>query len=352
MAQYKHDRFFKFYIQSLYKYKGDTRQNIQVRNDEDLEIDLMFIGKTENEGWQEEKLGLFDLLMQIHHTIIVEHYSGYLEETDILKSITRKNLYWEPKKKEQIEIAKTQQKLTNSQRLSKEASAQIESHNPFTWILTVNCSPKMLELCGAKPAPEFGLGVYRLIPILRMGIVVIDQLEYSPETMWLKMLGDRVAANRAFGDIRQLLPEQREKNDIIIACTKYCVYLQELPTENLEEEDRDYMKTMAQIDAWYEAELNKAKLQGKQESEFIMELFDKVRSEIRGELKGEIIGELKGKIESANKTVQARFGVDALTPQLISQIERLNKKQLDEFIVGMLGWQQLSEMEEWLSEKN
>jgi hypothetical protein len=43
MAQYKHDRFFKFYIQSLYRTKGDTQQNIQVRNDEDLEIDLMFI---------------------------------------------------------------------------------------------------------------------------------------------------------------------------------------------------------------------------------------------------------------------------------------------------------------------
>jgi hypothetical protein len=59
MAQYKHDRFFKFYIQSLYKNKGDTQQNIQVRNDEDLEIDLMFIGELGKEGWQQEDLGLF-----------------------------------------------------------------------------------------------------------------------------------------------------------------------------------------------------------------------------------------------------------------------------------------------------
>ena len=44
MAQYEHDRFFKLYIQSLYKTKGQTQQNIQVRNDEDLEIDLMFMG--------------------------------------------------------------------------------------------------------------------------------------------------------------------------------------------------------------------------------------------------------------------------------------------------------------------
>jgi hypothetical protein len=176
MAQYKHDRFFKFYIQSLYKTKGDTQQNIQVRNDEDLEIDLMFIGEPGKEGWQQEDLGLFDRLMKLHPTIIVEHYSSYLEETDLNKSITRKNLYWEPKKKELTDIAKIEQKLTSSKRLSREAVEQIDSQNPFTWILTVNCSDKILSLCDAKPDPELGVGVYRLMGLLRMGIVIIDYL--------------------------------------------------------------------------------------------------------------------------------------------------------------------------------
>jgi hypothetical protein len=78
MAQYKHDRFFKFYIQSLYKTKGKTLQNIQVRNDEDLEIDLMFMVERENVGWLSENLGLFDILMQENQTLIIEHYSSYL----------------------------------------------------------------------------------------------------------------------------------------------------------------------------------------------------------------------------------------------------------------------------------
>jgi hypothetical protein len=59
MAQYKHDRFFKFYIQSLYRSKGNTLKNIQIHNDEDLEIDLMFIGDLEKQGWNEQDLGLF-----------------------------------------------------------------------------------------------------------------------------------------------------------------------------------------------------------------------------------------------------------------------------------------------------
>ncbi|WP_201800834.1 hypothetical protein, partial [Dulcicalothrix desertica] len=287
MAQYKHDRFFKFYIQSLYKTKGDTLQNIQVHNDEDLEIDLMFIVK-ENQEWQQENLGLFDKLMREHPTIIIEHYSSYLEESDVSKSITRKNLYWEQKQKELIENAKSQQQLTASKRLDKQAKQQIENQNPFTWILTVNCSEKLLNLCNAQPASKLGAGVYRLPQILRMGIVIIDQLGDSPDTIWLKMLGDKESAKIAFESIKQLSPDRREKNDIISACVKYCVYLQNIPTDNLTPEDEDFMKTMAEVDAWYEAEMDKARLEG--------------------ELKGELKGKLEGKIELASNIIRVKFG--------------------------------------------
>ncbi len=264
MAQYKHDRFFKLYIQSLYKTKGDTQQNIQVRNDEDLEIDLMFISDRSNAGWEQEDLGLFDLLMQEHPTIVVEHYSSYLEETDISKSITRKNLYWEPKQKELVEIAKQGQNLTSSNRLSKQTVEQIESQNPFTWILTVNCSEKLLKSCNAHPDPALGVGVYRLAGFLRMGIVVISRLANNPETTWLKMLGDRESARAAFEAIEQFSPDRREKNDIILACIKYCVYLKDIPTQLLTPEEQNFMNMMAQMDALYEAKINNAKLEGKQ----------------------------------------------------------------------------------------
>ena len=89
------------------------------------------------------------------------------------------------------------------------------------------------------------------------------------------------------------------------------------------------MKTMEQIDAWYEAQINKARLEGK--------------------LEGEFLGKLKGKIELASTVIRAKFGTSSLTPQIISQLEQLNEQQLDEFIVFMFNWQQLEEMKEWLS---
>jgi len=154
-----------------------------------------------------------------------------------------------------------------------------------------------------------------------MGIVIIEQLVDSPETMWLKMLGDKYSAQSAFQSIKQLSPDRREKNDIISACIKYCVYLRDIPADSLTPEDENFMKTMAQIDAWYEAEINKAKLEGK----------------------------VEGKIESASTIIRAKFGAEILMPQIVSQLEELNDRQLDDFIVGMFNWQQPSEMEEWLS---
>ncbi|MEO1378381.1 MAG: hypothetical protein AAFW70_29755, partial [Cyanobacteria bacterium J06635_10] len=97
------------------------------------------------------------------------------------------------------------------------------------------------------------------------------------------------------------------------------------------------MKTMQEIDAWYEAEINKARLEGK------------VEGELEGKLKGELEGKLKGKIESASNIIRAKFGASSLTPQIVSQLQQLNEQQLDEFTVLMFNWQQPLEMEEWLS---
>lgn len=277
MAQYKHDRFFKFYVQTLYKTKGETLKNIKVMNDEELEIDCMFMAQSNKLGWQQEDLGLFDRLMKKHQIIIIEHYSGYLNQKNINVSITRKNLYWEPKEAELIEAARSELQLKRSEQLSLDVKAQIEAQNPFTWVLAVNCGDKLLNLCEAKPLAEYGEGVYELSKFLRMGVVVIDRLPEHPDTLWLKMLGDKNSARRAFGEIEQLSPSRREKNDIIRTSLKYCVYLRGLPVESLTEEEQDFMRTMEQVDAWYEAEIAQAeqKAQERKQQQIALKMLGK-----------------------------------------------------------------------------
>ena len=302
MAQYKHDRFFKFYIQSLYRLKGNTIKNIQIHNDEDLEIDLMFIGDLAKQGWKEQDLGLFDRLMQTHPTVIIEHYSNYLEGVDIDDCITRKNLYWKYQRKELIRAAKSEQSLTSSQQLSKPETAKIEENNPFTWILTVNCGKQILQGCAAQVHPEFEPGVYLLPNQLRMGVVVIEQLADIPEHLWLKMLGNRESARRAFRGIDQLAtPDRTGKNDIMAACLKYCVYLKDLAADSLTPEESEFMKTMEEIDVWYETQMNQAKLEGKLEGEQLLKqsialkMLDKnIPLETIAEVTGITIAELEG----------------------------------------------------------
>jgi predicted transposase/invertase (TIGR01784 family) len=86
------------------------------------------------------------------------------------------------------------------------------------------------------------------------------------DTLWLKMLGDKDSARRAFGEIEQLSPNRREKNDIIRTSLKYCVYLRGLPTDSLTEEEQDFMRTMEQVDAWLEAEIAEAEQKAKQKA--------------------------------------------------------------------------------------
>ena len=288
----------------------------------------MFIAQSDKFGWQQEQLGLFDALMQVNPTIIIEHYSGYLQDKHIQKSVTRKNLYWEPTQAELIENLKREQQIVSYQRLSPESIELIDNQNPFTWIVTVNCNPELLNLCQATSHPQFGRGVYELAGIWRMGIVVIEQLEYSPETMWLKMLGSKESARRAFESIEQLSPDRREKNDTIRASLKYCVYLKDLPVDSLSAEEQEFMRTMAQIDAWYDAEMDKA--------------------ERKGEQKGKLEGKLQGKLESATRAIGVKFQGYVPTENVTSQLAALNEQQLDDFIVGLFSWQVVSQMEEWL----
>ncbi len=88
------------------------------------------------------------------------------------------------------------------------------------------------------------------------------------------------------------------------------------------------MRTMAQIDAWYDAEMDKA--------------------ERKGKLEGKLEGKLQGKLESATRAIGVKFQGYVPTENMMSQLAALNEQQLDDFIVGLFSWQVVAQMEEWL----
>jgi hypothetical protein len=247
--QYQDDNFSKAYTTALYKTKGEVKTNIQVNNDENLEIDLMFVANPQNSAWGKEDLGLFDQLMRVHPTICVEHYSGYLNADHIIRCVTRMDLYGAEVEKE----AKKQ-----SRRLRPE-------QKPFTWMLATACGPKMLSKFGARPDPNLGPGIYRIPAGFRMGIVEIRALPETPETLWLRGLGKDEILAKAFDNIRSLPETKRERNDIVGVCIRHFKYLTEKLSTGLSNEEAEFMKTMQEIETIYRTEMSQARQEGQQE---------------------------------------------------------------------------------------
>ena len=246
MSQYQNDDFSKAYTTALYQTKGEVQTNVRVKSDETLEIDLLFVGNPQSKAWTTEDLGVFDQMMRVHPTIVIEHYSGYLNADHIIRCITRMDLYVSGEKKE---AKKRGERFSNTQR-------------PFTWMLATGCSLAILRSFGAILDSEMGAGIYRLVSGLRMGVVVIRELLEPPETLWLRGLGKDKTLTHAFSNISKLPETKRERNDIVEVCIKHFKYLAEKSGTGLSEQEENFMKTMQEIDTIYRAEKYQAKLSG------------------------------------------------------------------------------------------
>jgi hypothetical protein len=249
MAQYQDDDFSKAYTTALYRTKGIVKTNVQVKSDENLEIDLLFIANLTNPAWETEDLGLFDRLMTVHPTIAVEHYSGYLKSDHFSRCVSRMDFY----------VA------SETKAATKRGERWKIAQKPFTWMIATACSRKMLRSFDAVPDKALGPGVYRISSGWRIGLVIVRELPETPETLWLRGLGKDKILSEAFAGIRSLPETKRERNDIVEVCIKHFKYLIEKSVTDLSEEEDNFMKTMQEIDILYQAEMGRVRLEGRQE---------------------------------------------------------------------------------------
>ena len=230
---------------------------------------------------------------------------------DIDSCILRSAIYWELNKGKADNSRKT--------RVTKDSVINpnpLHLDRPFTWIFTAKCGENTLRRWNAIPDPEFGAHVYRLAaPGLSMGIVDLESLPYSSDTMLLKMLGKAESAKQAFADIIKLDPNLELRNDIIEVSIKHCIYLEQVQPE-LTEEDRIFMTYVQEVEVAYQEWVKKR--------------------------------QAEGMIQSANTMVRSKFGVDALTPATRDRLSKLNEQQLDEFTARIFNWQDANEMIAWL----
>ncbi|MBW4620352.1 MAG: hypothetical protein KME17_13490 [Cyanosarcina radialis HA8281-LM2] len=363
-----HDQFIKQFIPVVLKNLFESQTSVSVRLSEELAIDVLCTAiKHDGKIEIDDSLGLLGRLVAIHSTIIIEHYSGYLDLEDIDSCILRSGLYWELNKSKSDnsrKIRATKNSVTNP--------TPLHFDRPFTWILTAKCGENSFKRWNAIPYPEYGAHVYRLAaPGLSMGIVDIESLPYNPDTMLLKMLGKANSAKQAFADILKLDPKLELRNDIIEVSLKHCIYLEEVKSE-LTQEALSFMTYLKEVEEAYQAWVKKRQAEGKivgfeegkiegireGKIEGIREgKIEGIREgkvegiregKVEGIREGKVEGVREGMIRAATKIVRGKFGVEALTPEISDRITGLSDRQLDEFTSKIFDWQQPSEMVAWL----
>jgi hypothetical protein len=312
-----HDKFIKQFVPIVLKNLFDSQTSVSVQLSEELAIDVLCTAiKREHPVEIDQSLGLLGRLVAIHPTIIIEHYSGYLDLEDIDSCILRSAIYWE--------INKSTADNSRRIRVTKDSvmnSNPLHLDRPFTWIFAAKCGENSLKRWNAIPDPEFGAHVYRLAAAgLSMGIVDLESLLYHPDTILLKLLGKAESAKLAFADIIKLDPTLELRNDIIEVSIKHCVYLEQLQPE-LTEEDLSFMTYVKEVEAAYQEWVEKRQAEGM----------------------------VKGKLELVNRMVRAKFGVEVLVPDVSDRLSKLTDQQLDEFTSKIFEWQEFSKMTDWLN---
>lgn len=63
-----------------------------------------------------------------------------------------------------------------------------EKYYPFSWVLVPTISESLIDGFGAELSSDWLEGVYFVAPAFRMGIVVIDELPKTYETLWLRLV--------------------------------------------------------------------------------------------------------------------------------------------------------------------
>jgi competence CoiA-like predicted nuclease len=157
-----------------------------------------------------------------------------------------------------------------------------------------------------------------------MGIVVLEELPAGSETLWLKMLSSSQSCQQAFSAIEQLSGSRRERNDILRVCAQYTAYLRERNPLELTNEENAIMKTLEQIDAFFDVEIPAA------------------------EERGLKLGEQQGKFQTVSLLVRSRFGKQSEVETVVERMAVLTSEQLDAIATEIFQWQTLADVVSWL----
>jgi hypothetical protein len=182
VTQTPHDQLAKLYLQEFLAPFGVVERQYEVPG-EAKQVDVWFVPHRSHDESMAE-MGILGRMTQ--GPSLLEAFRNTPTRTEVRTCLLK--LLW---------IQDDEQRKTNQeeQRLS-------EADLPMLWILAAKASRPLLADMGGLILADWLPGIYFMPKLLRVAIVVIDELPETAETLWLRILGRGNTQERA---IRELL---------------------------------------------------------------------------------------------------------------------------------------------------
>jgi hypothetical protein len=214
----------------------------------------------------------------------------------------------------------------------------------FCWIIVALPSTKTLDSFQSKPHPEWGKGVYLLPEIERMGVVIIPELEKSPDTLWLRTLGKEKILTAAFLETIALPLAHPKRSAIIDLGRSYFNFLSEIEVPLSDEETTD-MRTLKEI---YQA--NRAETISLYESvaQAQLELY-RANQEVSKAQQEASQREAEGQQRIVKNFLIRKLGDNILTGEVTERLEKLSSEQLDDLLFQAASWNNPTQIQDFFN---
>jgi hypothetical protein len=104
----------------------------------------------------------------------------------------------------------------DEQRKAKQAGNTLpEADLPKLWILASTLSEPLVEDANGIIKAEWGAGIYFMADLLKVGIIAIDKLPETADTLWLRILGRGKTQERAIREVLALPSGQQKRERIL-----------------------------------------------------------------------------------------------------------------------------------------
>jgi hypothetical protein len=290
-------------------------------------------------------------LLKTDSVVNLEFFSGTLRPENLRECRIRTNLDWVKQRNYYDRLnkdIKASKDSANTQRLEAKLT---KPKLKFCWIIVALPSTKTLESFQSKPHPQWGKGVYLLPEIERMGVVIIPELEKSPDTLWLRTLGKEKILTEAFLETIDLPFAHPKRNAIIDLGRSYFNFLSEIEVPLSEEETTD-MRTLREI---YQA--NRAETISLHESvaQVQLELYrakqeaSQAQQEASQAQQEASQREAEGQQRIVRNFLIRKLGDRILTNEVNERLEQLSSEQLDDLLFQAANWNNPSQIQDYFN---